>query len=633
MSTTTTQNEKLPSSSQSAGSTTPQHVLAVDATGAAISFGGGGATIGAAVPATATAIAVKDNSGNLAYPVVDGSGHLVVSVTGAGSGGTSSVDGDAYTAGTTAGTALMIARDDSSPTALAEDKVGIARGTSARAVHVNLRKSDGTELAVSGAPLIVDGSAVTQPVSLASVPSHAVTNAGTFAVQNTQQGTASQNVAQLAGTTTDVNSGNKSAGTLRVVIATDQPALTNKLLVTPDLPSGASTAAKQPALGTAGTASSNVITVQGIASMTPIYTSGLADDLQTIQSGVTANGNGSLLDMGGYNAVVLTITGIPGGGTTVNFEGTNDVTNYTALVGYTLGTSAPTFASSTATAGTAFWVIPTGGLPFFRARVSAYSTGTITVVASRFGLNVSTPTTQPVSGTLSITANSAVNVAQVAGTTTDTNSGNKSAGTIRVVLATDQPALTNKLLVTPDSVALPSNQSVNISQINGVTPLMGAGNTGTGSLRVTLATDQTQLTNALKVDPSAVTSPVSIAGVVGVKVLPQTSGGFTTFHLESAGSTNATNIKASAGQVFGWYIYNSNAAARKVAFHNTAGTPTAGASIYFTLVIPPTSAANVFNETGIPFSTGVAITTVTGLADSNSTGVAADDLNINIWYA
>jgi hypothetical protein len=36
------------------------------------------------------------------------------------------------------------------------------------------------------------------------------------------------------------------------------------------LPSGASTAAKQPALGTAGTASTDVITVQGIASMTPV---------------------------------------------------------------------------------------------------------------------------------------------------------------------------------------------------------------------------------------------------------------------------------------------------------------------------------------------------------------------------
>jgi hypothetical protein len=98
-------------------------------------------------------------------------------------------------------------------------------------------------------------------------------------------------------------------------------------------------------------------------------------------------------------------------------------------------------------------------------------------------------------------------------TTVDTNSGVKSASTLRVVLATDQPALTNKLLVTPDSVALPANQSVNVNQINSVTPLMGAGNTGTGSLRVTIATDQAQLTNALKVDGSAVTQPVSIASV------------------------------------------------------------------------------------------------------------------------
>lgn len=36
------------------------------------------------------------------------------------------------------------------------------------------------------------------------------------------------------------------------------------------LPSGASTAAKQPAIGTAGTASADVITVQGVASMTPV---------------------------------------------------------------------------------------------------------------------------------------------------------------------------------------------------------------------------------------------------------------------------------------------------------------------------------------------------------------------------
>jgi hypothetical protein len=113
---------------------------------------------------------------------------------------------------------------------------------------------------------------------------------------------------------------------------------------------------------------------------------------------------------------------------------------------------------------------------------------------------------------------------------------------------------------------------------------------------------------------------------------PGTSGGFTTFHLVSAATTNATNIKASAGQVFGWYIYNSNATARKVAFHNTAGSPTAGTSVFFSIVIPSNAGANVFTETGIAFSTGIAITTVTDLTDAGTTAVGASDLIINIFY-
>lgn len=150
------------------------------------------------------------------------------------------------------------------------------------------------------------------------------TNAGVAPVDATN-GLAVDNKA-WGGTAVDTNSGSKSAGTLRVVLATDQPALTNKLLVTPDLPSGASTAAnqttlighvdgieallttidsdtsalagavagnemqvdivssalptgaataaKQPALGTAGTASTDVQTFQGISGMVPVVTVG-----------------------------------------------------------------------------------------------------------------------------------------------------------------------------------------------------------------------------------------------------------------------------------------------------------------------------------------------------------------------
>lgn len=122
------------------------------------------------------------------------------------------------------------------------------------------------------------------------------------------------------------------------------------------------------------------------------------------------------------------------------------------------------------------------------------------------------------------------------------------------------------------------------------------------------------------------------SGSTHTSLQPLTTGGLTTFHLVSAASTNATNIKAAAGQVFGWYIYNSNAAARKVVFHNTAGTPTAGASVFFSLIIPPTAGANVEMTNGIAFSTGIAITTVTGLADNDTAAVALNDLIINIFY-
>lgn len=87
-----------------------------------------------------------------------------------------------------------------------------------------------------------------------TVGSHAVTNAGTFAVQATQSGT--WNITNVSGTVS--------------------------------LPTGAATAAKQPALGTAGTASSDVITVQGIASMTALTVDG-SGVTQPVSGTVTAN--------------------------------------------------------------------------------------------------------------------------------------------------------------------------------------------------------------------------------------------------------------------------------------------------------------------------------------------------------
>jgi hypothetical protein len=60
-----------------------------------------------------------------------------------------------------------------------------------------------------------------------------------------------------------------------VAIKVDNSAVTQPISAAAlPLPSGASTSAKQPALGTAGVASADVISVQGLASMTPLKVDG-----------------------------------------------------------------------------------------------------------------------------------------------------------------------------------------------------------------------------------------------------------------------------------------------------------------------------------------------------------------------
>lgn len=157
--------------------------------------------------------------------------------------------------------------------------------------------------------------------------------------------------------------------------------------------------------------------------------------------------------------------------------------------------------------------------------------------------------------------------------------------------------------------------------------------TSSNPVQVTVANTGSNST-AIKVDGSAVTQPISgaITGSVVATLTPTTSGGWNTYHLVSAASTNPTSIKASGGQVGGWYIYNNNAAMRKVVLHDKASAPTAGVSVLTALPIPALGGANVEFTQGLYFSSGIGITTVTGMEDSSTSVVGANDLNINIYY-
>lgn len=372
-----------------------------------------------------------------------------------------------------------------------------------RPLPVCVRNASGTTLGDATTPLQVslantaanstaikvDGSGVTQPVS------------GTVSIT----ANSAVNVAQINGVTPLMGNGVTGTGSQRVTIASDNTAFTvnaaqsgtwniTNVSGTVSLPTGAATAAKQPALGTAGSASADVISVQGIASMTALKVDGSA-------------------------------------------------------------------------------------------------------------------VTQPVSGTVSITANSAVNLAQVNGTTTDTNSGNKSAGTIRVVIATDQPQLTNKLLVTPDA-----NSAVNMAQAAGNTLLTGNGVTGNGSPRVTIASDNTAF--SVNAQPNA-----------------STSGGCSMFTLVSAASNNSTQVKGSAGNIYCIVAVNTTATINY--FKIFDGAPTMGTTnANWNIPVPAnTSAAGVVIPLPVPISCANTINVaLTGGMALNDNTNAATGVAINLGY-
>ena len=218
----------------------------------------------------------------------------------------------------------------------------------------------------------------------------------------------------------------------------------------------------------------------------------------------------------------------------------------------------------------------------------------------------------------------------------------------QVLLSTD---LSGALRVS-GSFSPPALQNVNITQVAGSSITTGSG-TAAGSIRVELPTNGTgviatvgavtAITNPLPagnnnigdVDVASIAAGTNIIGAVNVK--PTTSGGLLIAQMTSAdGSTALTNsaqaIKASAGQLFGWYIYNPNSSAIYVLIYNTAaGSVTVGiTNPVMTLCIPATSAANVEFTNGIEFTNAgwSAAATTTG-GGSTAPGTA---LEANFFY-
>lgn len=104
----------------------------------------------------------------------------------------------------------------------------------------------------------------------------------------------------------------------------------------------------------------------------------------------------------------------------------------------------------------------------------------------------------------------------------------------------------------------------------------------------------------------------------------------------SAATTNATSIKASAGQLYWIYAHNINAGVRYLKLYNKASAPTVGSDTpRLTLPIPASTAGNGFLLSlpiPIVFETGIASALTTGVADADTGAVAANEIVVSLGF-
>lgn len=107
-----------------------------------------------------------------------------------------------------------------------------------------------------------------------------------------------------------------------------------------------------------------------------------------------------------------------------------------------------------------------------------------------------------------------------------------------------------------------------------------------------------------------------------------------TSRLISANTTNATVVRAARGHLVGGYMYNANAAVRYLKLYDLAVAPTVGTSVpKMTIALPPAQATPLIIPGGVHFENGIAFATTTGVADSDTAAVAANEIVVNLLHA
>jgi hypothetical protein len=124
------------------------------------------------------------------------------------------------------------------------------------------------------------------------------------------------------------------------------------------------------------------------------------------------------------------------------------------------------------------------------------------------------------------------------------------------------------------------------------------------------------------------------SGGGSVSLAPQTTGGLSTKHFVAAASDNATNVKASAGQVYSIDAYNNAAYPVYFKLYNASASPTGcGATALFKVVGMQAGTQHTLQtEEGWAMGTGIGYCLTKGIADSDDTAVLLSDATIDLGY-
>lgn len=405
------------------------------------------------------------------------------------------------------------------------------------------------------------------------------------------------------------------------------------------LPSGASTAAKQPALGTAGSASSDVLTVQGISSMTALKVDG---------SGVTQPVSGSLTCNAGTNLNTSSLA-LDATAAALNLSQASTTSGQTGpLIQGATTTSAPTYT----TAKTNPLSLTTAGA--LRTDASATTqpvSGTLTCNAGSGTLAVSLATapalvassavighvivdtapttavtgaffqaTQPVSGTLTCNAGTNLNTSSLAldasvtglevaqASTTSGQNGALMQGATTTAAPTYTTAKTNPLSLTTAG-ALRTDASATTQPVSGTVSC----NAGTGTLAVSIATAPALVASSAVIGhvivDTAPTTAVTIAtapalvassAIIGKVGIDQTTPGTT--NLVSAGQNGTWTVQpGNTANTTAWLVTQAGRATANAPVRNDYTSVNVTTAAYVQLVASTTSATSeieIFDSSG-----------------------------------